>query len=519
MIIEALTAYSVVQITWEMLEILHLLHVGHETGVHGYQAVNVVTNALQQQLQQKEYKKDPLLRLVHEAKTNYDLQATGTVDETIENRNKEAQDYFERLNDSLNILNLAKKHFRETQVNLEGLVNALGVGVKNEQKFLSNLSKFQSNFKSFSDSFKQFSLHIKPPDRKNFYILSILEGKSSIEKFNAYLKSIDQSFKELKETQEKIANLFQTNLSNIQASLAEASSSSALSFEELNQRISECLAEPELIEETMQNILPKNLKLANICTEIVQMSTAFKKADNTENEQTNLWSNDPNWLPLLTEEKQIEVGQRIFLHAMNETYYPGNIKLQIAKIFLRQYVSEDDLKQVTIELLSKRLANLLIAEQIKKCEKMIGFLNNLMEENILPEQDLYGLLEWLKIKRKIVNSVEYWREILVSPFNLGRYNIESLRSKLETLLPNENIDLMMKAYQASYWGAIREKSDQLIHLPVSFKTKIIPDDRSQTDQQFGEDSNLVTPLMSKLSNLLITELVALKEELYEKKFV
>lgn len=175
MIIEALTAYSVVQITWEMLEILHLLHVGHKTGAHGYKAASVVTNAFQQQLQKKEYQKDPLLKLVHEAKTDYDLQATDSVDTTIKNQVEAAQDYFKLLNDSLGILNLAKKYFRETQVNLEGLVNALGVEVKNEQKFLSNLSKFQSSFKSFRDAFKQFSLHIKPPNREKLYISSILQ--------------------------------------------------------------------------------------------------------------------------------------------------------------------------------------------------------------------------------------------------------------------------------------------------------------------------------------------------------
>jgi hypothetical protein len=513
MIIEALTAYSAVKITWETLEILHLLHVGHETGMHGYRAGSFITNALQQQLQEREYEKDRLLKFVHEAKTDYDFQATGSVNQTIEKQNKKAQVYLNLLNESLGILNDAKRYFLETHRSLERMVNALKA--KNDQKFSSQLSNFTNNLKSFKDEFKRFSLKIKPPDRKNLYIADISKGTNSIEKFNAYLESIDECFRELKETKEKIAVLFENGFSDTKDSSPEASSSSALSFEELNQRISGCMAKPELIEETMQKILPKNSELAGLCTEIAQISTAFKKIDNTDNEQVNLWNNDPSWSPLLTEEEQIEAGQRIFLHAMNETEHRGKIKLRIAKIFLYQYVSKYDLNQVTIKLLSQRLANLLIAEQIKKCGKLVEFLNNLTQGTLLPEHDLDGVLEWLKITRKTVNSVEHWRKILVSPFSLSKYHIELLSPKLETLLPDENIDSMIKEYRASYWGAIREKSDQLIQF--SFKTKIIPDDRSQRDKQFFKDSNLVTPLMDKLSKMLVIELEALKEELYEKK--
>ena len=57
MIIEALTAYSAVKITWETLEILHLLHVGHETGVHGYRAGNFIIDAVQQRVQKRKYEK------------------------------------------------------------------------------------------------------------------------------------------------------------------------------------------------------------------------------------------------------------------------------------------------------------------------------------------------------------------------------------------------------------------------------------------------------------------------------
>lgn len=334
MIIEALTAYSAVKITWETLEILHLIHVGHETGVHGYKTANFLTSAVKQKLLEKKYEKDPLLKLVHEAKTDYDFHATANLD-AIEKNNQQAREYLNSLNESLGILNEAKRYFIKTHRRLEGMVSALKG--KDEKKFLSKLSKFKDNLKYFKDEFKRFSMKIEPPDRKKLYIADILKGANSIEKFNAYLKSIDKCFRELKETKEKMALLFETSFSDITDLSPEASSSSALSFEEFNQRISqrvsECMAEPELIAKTMQKILPKNSELAILCTEIAQTSTAFKKIDNTDNEQVNLWNNDPNWSPLLTEEKQIEAGQRIFLHAMNETKNGGTMEKNLSIAF------------------------------------------------------------------------------------------------------------------------------------------------------------------------------------------
>ncbi|MGB9086842.1 MAG: hypothetical protein WCB98_00510, partial [Candidatus Aquirickettsiella gammari] len=246
------------------------------------------------------------------------------------------------------------------------------------------------------------------------------------------------------------------------------------------------------------------------------ISTAFKKNDNTDNEQTNLWSDDPNWLPLLTKEKQIETGQRIFLHAMNETDYLWEEKLLIAEIFLLQHVSEHKINQVIIDLLSQELANSLIVKQIEKCKKLIEFLKNLTEGDILPEHDLDELLEWLKITRKTENSVELWIKILVSPYCLSNEKIESLQPKLETLLSYQNTAELIERYRASHWGAIREKSDQLIQLPASFKTKIIMNDRFQNDEQ-SEGSNVVSSVMSQLSKELIIELQTLEAELREKK--
>jgi hypothetical protein len=81
----------------------------------------------------------------------------------------------------------------------------------------------------------------------NIYIADISSGTNSIKKFNTYLEKFDACFRELKETKEKMAILFESDFR-----VSEASSSSALSFKKLKQRISGCMAEPELIEETMQ---------------------------------------------------------------------------------------------------------------------------------------------------------------------------------------------------------------------------------------------------------------------------
>ncbi len=264
MIIEALTAFSTVKVVWESLEILHYVRVGHETGRDAHRAGNFLTGAVRQRLQKREYEKDPALQFVREANTSYDLQATGDAEKAIKDFNKEAKDYLTLLNTSLGILNDAKSYFLETHRSLEKLVNALRF--KDEQRFSSNLSGFKNNFKSFKDKFKLFSLSIEPPDRKGLYIADISKGKGkgAIEKFNAYLESIDECFNELKETKEKIADLFKNDFHVISTSLSETSSSSALSFEQLKQRIRGCMDKPELIPETMGKILSKNTELADL---------------------------------------------------------------------------------------------------------------------------------------------------------------------------------------------------------------------------------------------------------------
>lgn len=167
MIIEALTAFSAVKITWEMLEILHLVRVGHETAIDACRSGNSFINFRQKKLQEMAYKKDPLLRFVHEAKTDYDFQATGDAEKAFQKVSKLAQTYLDLLNKSLGILNTVKSYFLETHRSLERMVNALKA--KDDQKFSSQLSNFRNNLKYFKDELNRFSLKIEPPDREYLY--------------------------------------------------------------------------------------------------------------------------------------------------------------------------------------------------------------------------------------------------------------------------------------------------------------------------------------------------------------
>ena len=513
MIIEAITAYTAVKMTWETLEILHLLHVGHETGKHGYKAGNFITNALQLRLQEIEYENNPLLKFVRESKTDYDFHAAGNLD-AIEKHNQQAQKYLNSLNKSLGILNSAKNYFLETHRSLERMVNALNA--KDAQTFLSQLSNFKINFKSFKDEYKRFSLKIEPPNRESLYIAYISKGTNSIEKFNAYLESIDEFFKELKETKEKISVLFENDFRVTPAASDEENLSFEFAFE-LKQRIRKCMNEPELIEETIQKILPESSELAGLCTEIAQISTAFKKIDNTYNEQTNLWSDDPNWLPMLTKKKQIENGQRIFLHAMSVKESNEDEKLLIAQIFLRKSVSNYMVKQMEVDELAYEMAGSLRIWQIKKCKQLIRFLITLERSQPMPDQDMDGLLAWLKTKRTEQNPIELFTEILVSPCLFSNCNLKSAQAKLSSLFPDQDLDELIEKHHNSLWGSIWEKSDLLIQLPKSFKTKILKEDCQKEDSSLQRPT-IVSAMMRKLATALIGDLKQLQIELMEGKF-
>ena len=83
MIIETLTAFTVVQVIWESLEILHLAHVGHMAGNVGYQGGHSIIQAIQQQRQNWHDQKNPAQQLEREAKTLYDFDATGDMHHAI----------------------------------------------------------------------------------------------------------------------------------------------------------------------------------------------------------------------------------------------------------------------------------------------------------------------------------------------------------------------------------------------------------------------------------------------------
>lgn len=513
MIIEAITAYTAVKITWETLEILHLLHVGHETGKHGYMAGSFITNALQQRLQEIEYENNPLLKFVHESKTDYDFRATDNLD-AIEKHNQQAQAYLNLLNESLGILNSAKNFFLETHRSLERMVNALSA--KDAQTFLSQLLNFKINFKSFKDEYKRFSLKIEPPNRESLYISYISKKTNSIEKFNAYLESIDEFFKELKETKGKISVLFENDFRVTAASLDEENPRSEFAFEELKHKIRKCMNEPELIKETIQKILPESSELADLCTEIAQISTAFKKIDNTYNEQSNLWSDDPNWLPMLTKKKQIEKGQRIFLHAMNVEENEEDEKLLIAQIFLRKFISNRLVKQMEVDELAYELACSLRIWQIKKCKQLIRFLITLERRQPMPDQDMDGLLTWLKTKRIEQNPIELFKEILVSPCLFSDCNLESAQIKLNNLFPDQDLDELIEKHQNSLWGGIWEKSDLLVQLPKSFNTRLLEEERKKEDSP--SKPYIVSAMIRKLATAIIGDLRRLQTELMKSKF-
>ena len=214
------------------------------------------------------------------------------------------------------------------------------------------------------------------------YIADLFSVTEVIKQYNARLKTIKTYIDLLKQIDQDIADQFKQGFDLIPTLLSSTSPSCVLSFEQLQQTIEQCMHGPEQLSETMHRILPENTKLAAICTDITQISAAFKQNDKTE--QTGPLEDNPNWFPLLTEVEQIEAGQRIVLHAMNETVYSEDKKLLLTQIFLRQHISKHAINQIEIDLLSHEMANILRSWQIKKCEQLTQFLSTLKERALLP---------------------------------------------------------------------------------------------------------------------------------------
>ena len=509
MIIEVLTAFNTVKIAWEALEILHLAHVGHIAGKAGCKGVKSINHVMQRGYQKWQDHNNPAQQLEREVKTLYDFQAIGNA--TQEEIKSQAEAYLTKLSNSVSNLKNAKESFVDIYTSLKELVDVLKSN--DGLQLFSYLLRFKSNFESFKAEFNLFSLSVEAPPRQLLYIADLLSESEEvtnpvINRFNVLLETIKTYINTLEETKKdkKIAEQFKQGFDAIHALLPTTSSSSAHSFEQLQQS----MHNPEQLSETIHKILPNNTELATTCTDIIQISTAFQQSHETE--QTDPLKDNPKWFRLRTEAEQLEVGQRIFLHAMSETCYSAEKKLLLAQIFLRQHVSKHVINQVKIDLSSHELACLLRLWQIKQCEQLIQFLRTLTQGVVLPAHDPNGLLEWLKTTRRAQTPVELFIKVLVSPCCFSQCSIESALLKLKDLLPHESSDALIKKYRDSHWGTIREKNDTLIQLPESLSSNILPRDRLEQDDQ-SKNSNVVSSVMYKLAKMLITDIKKLKAEL------
>ncbi|MFZ0219638.1 MAG: hypothetical protein WAL30_05465 [Candidatus Aquirickettsiella sp.] len=474
MVIETVTAVAVVKTGKEILEILHLLHVGHLTGEASYKKGSSFILALEQKYQRWLDQKNPARQLKREAITLYDYQDAGRGE-----IKRQAEDYLITLQKSIKKLEKAQKYFLAINTTLIELVNALKDN--NNHQCQLYLLTLETNFKFFIDKLDGFLDLIAPPlSRESLYIADLLSETKIIERFNKYLKRIRENVDLLGKTEQLIANQFQQGFNSGHTLLPAIISSSVHPFEQFQQDIKQYL-------------------------------------DLLKIERTNPLENNPNWLPLLTEAEQIEVGQRIFLHAMNVEESCEDEKLLIAQIFLRKSVSNHLVKQMEVDELAYEMACSLRNWQIIKCKQLIRFLITLERRQPLPDQDMHGLLAWLKTKKREQNPVELFTEILVSPCLFSECNLESAHAKLNSLFPEQDLDELIKKHQNSFWGSIWEKKDTLIQLPKSFNTKI-PREDCQKEDSSVQRPTIVSAMMRKLATALIVDLKRLQLELMNNKF-
>lgn len=475
MVIETITAAAVVKTGKEILEILHLLHVGHLTGHASYKKGSSFILALEQKYQRWLDQKNPALQLKREAITLYDYQDGGTREEI----KRQAEDYLITLQKSIKKLEKAQKYFLVINTTLIELVNALKDN--NNHQCQLYLLMLETNFKFFIDKLDGFLDLIAPPlSRESLYIADLLSETKIIERFNKYLKKIRGNVDLLGKTEQLIANQFQQSFNSGHTLLPIMISSAVHPFEQFQQDIKQYM-------------------------------------DFLKIERTNPLENNPNWFRLLTEAEQIEVGQRIFLHAMSVEESCEDEKLLIAQIFLRKSVSNHLVKQMEVDELAYEMACSLRNWQIIKCKQLIRFLITLDRRQPLPGQDMDGLLAWLKTKKREQNPVELFTEILVSPCLFSKCNLESAYAKLNSLFPEQDLDELIKKHQNSLWGSIWEKNDTLIQLPKSFNTKILQEDYLKKDSPL-QRSTIVSAMMRKLATALIVDLKRLQLELMNNKF-
>lgn len=474
MVIETITAAAVVKTGKEILEILHLLHVGHLTGHATFKKGNSFILDLEKKYQKFLDQKNPIRQLKREARTLYDYQDINTQEEI----ESQAEGYLITLQKSIKKLEKAQKYFLAINTTLIELIKDLRDN--NNQQCELNLLTLETNFNFFIGKLDGFLDLIAPPvSRERLYIADSLSEAKIIERFNKYLRRIRENVELLGKTEQLIANQFQQAFNSGHTLLPAIISSSVHPFEQFQQDIKQYLG---------------LLKI----------------------ERTNPLKNNPNWFRLLTEAEQIEVGQRIFLHAMDAEESDEDEKLLIAQIFLRKFVSKPLVKQMEVDELAYELAGSLRIWQIKKCKQLIRFLITLERRQPMPDQDMDGLLAWLKTKNTGQNPIELFTEILVSPCLFSNCNLESAKTKLSSLFPDQDLDELIEKHQNSLWGSIWEKSDLLIQLPKSFKTKIQAEDCQKEDSSLKP--YLVSAMMRKVATALIVDLKKLQIELMKGKF-
>ena len=516
MIIETVTAVAVIETGREILEIIHLLHVGHMSAKASYKGGTSLTHFLYQRYQQYQDQKYPARKLEREAETPYDFHDADNVTQLIQDIKNEAENYLTKLSNSVKNLQEALKYFSDINEKLKKPVHALTFN--DAPKFSSDLLWFQCNFAFFKGEFNQFLLSIKSPPRQILCLADFLQGENEegvIKRFNGQVKTMKSYIHLLQKTRQSLANQLKQDFETIHTLLPTTSSSAAHSVKKSPQNTKKHKSK------AMRANLKNNKKLAGIRADIMQISKEFQQIYQ-ETEQLPLsLENNPDWFPLLTKTEQIEAGQRIFLHAMNnnKTELSDEVKLSIAKVLLHESISKQEIKPQDIDIQAYEMADVLLEWQIKKCKELTQFLGTLKQGKLEPspeQQDFDILLRWLKTKRKEQNPIELFTEILVSPCCFSQCSIESPLANLKRLSLAENPDKLIKTHLNSHWSAIWKKNDTLIQLPTSFKTNISEEHRKEQDCQLQESSK-VSSAMQKLATALIEDLRRLKIELHKNK--
>ncbi|MGC1181891.1 hypothetical protein, partial [Legionella sp.] len=454
----------------EFLEILHLLRVGYETG---HDVVHVLNPKKKEQ-----------------EKIAYDAADINTI-KTIKT---DAETYLTQLTGCVNHLENAKTYLLKIKHVTEELPNFL----TNPHHLSSKLTEFMSHLHSANRHSNQFLLTLTPPPRQCLYRANSLGGVNAIARYNSSLNEMKQFVADIDQLKQEINAKFQEFYATLPTNA---------NAEAIRESIPQCINGFTSLE----TILPT--ELATICTEIVQSHKEFK--EHYLKGQPEPWENDPNWFPLLSKEDQLECGQRIFLHAMNETNFGEDEKLRFAELFLRKPVSKQPIKQVEVELKAYQMASILRDWQIDKCEQMIEFLQQIQQDNPIPSDDPDGLLAWLTTKRKKHNSIHLLQEILVSPCCLSTRSLDEVLNILKghTTL-REKPETLMREYEHIHWAAVWEKSDALIQFP-KFQTEILPRTRLQPDEP--SPLKVVSLVMQKLATALHAEITELKAVLQTNK--